>query len=335
MTKRIFLAVAVGISLLFVVILLSSHLLIAVVPLVAVALVWYATKTPRKLLKTQLTPLHQISEGVVKVQGTVSAPTIFTTPYFKQECIAYHYKKANITYDSETGSENENEVITEEEFQDFYLTNATGKVKVVAEKLNLGFLSAKSDTIHSIKYAVDDVRHTERTLQNGDLINVMAYAKRNAHYEFELVETAKQPLVISNHSFENESRKSFKTFKYILPYAALMYVLVNYFIFFAPVKAHLAQNTAFVLFAFFGAPILGLILAVVGRKAEGFLDAFLSTLGGILLMVTLIAFPLLCLLLMTKTAFYTIVCVWLSVFVCVSLCMGINYKKLVKLNQQS
>ena len=335
MKKNVFYVIILGICLLFTIILLFSHLIIPVAPVFVGAMVWYTTKTPIKLLKTQITPLHQVTEGVVKVQGTVSAPAIFTTPYFKQECVAYHYKKANITYDSETGSENENEVSFEEEFQDFYLTNATGKIKVVANKLNVNFLSAKSYTIHSIKYAVNDVRHTERTLKNGDLINVMAYARRNADHELELIETEKQPLVISNNIFENESRKSFKTFKYILPYAVLMYVLVNYFIFFAPVKTHLAQSTAFVLFAFFGAPILGLIFAVVGRKAEDFFGAFLSTLGGVLLIVTLLAFPLLCLLLVTNAAFYTIVCVWLSMFVSVSLCMGINYKKLVKLNELS
>ena len=142
-----------------------SRILIPLFPIIVGVLIWYTTKTQRKLIKTATTPIYQIAEGWIKIQGTVSASKTFETPYFKQECIAYTYRKANISYDSEDNSERENSATVEEEFQDFYLTNATGKIKVILNKLNLAFLPSKTDTKHSIKYAVDNTRYTERTLK--------------------------------------------------------------------------------------------------------------------------------------------------------------------------
>ncbi|MFN0254935.1 hypothetical protein [Pedobacter ureilyticus] len=321
-----------GISALLFVALFFSHLMIAIVPIIGAIVVWLVSKTSIKLIKTKFTLIHLLNEGLVKIQGTITAPKTFTTPYFKQECIGYYYKKADLTYDSESGSEYEKDATIEEEFQDFYLTDATGKIKVIAPRFNLAFLPVKTDTVHSIKYAVDDVRHSERILKNGDKISVMGYAKRNAGYSFEIIEQPNNPIVISNADFESKSRKSFQVFKFILPYLILMYLSVNYFVFFAPLH-HWKQNDALIVFGFFGVPILGIISAIIGKKETGCLYVFFSVLGGTLLLTSLLTFPLLCLLLISKTAFYTIVCVWLSVFVCTLLGLGINYKKLADLNE--
>lgn len=329
---KTFYLIIFAISALFFVALLFSHFIIAIVPIIGAILVWLVSKTSIKLIKTKFTPIHLLNEGLVKIQGTITAPKTFVTPYFKQECIGYYYKKGNITYDGESGSEYEKDATIEEEFQDFYLTDATGKIKVIAPRFNLAFLPVKTDTVHSIKYAVDDIRHSERTLKNGDTISVMGYAKRSTNYSFEIIEQPNSPLVISNADFESKTQKSFKVLKYLLPYLILMYFSVNYFVFFAPVQ-HWQQNDALIVFGFFGVPILGIILAVIGKKETDFFHIFFSVLGGTLLLVSLLTFPLLCLLLMTKTAFYTVVCVWLSVFVCTLLGIGINHKKLVEFNE--
>lgn len=309
-----------------------SHFIIAIAPIIGAILVWFVSKTSIKLIKTKFTPIHLLNEGLVKIQGTITAPKTFTTPYFKQECIGYYYKKANITYDSESGSEYEKDASIEEEFQDFYLTDGTGKIKVIAPRFNLAFLPVKTDTVHSMKHAVDDIRHSERTLKNGDKISVMGYAKRNAGYNFEIIEQDNSTLVISNTDFESKTQKSFQVFKYLLPYLILMYISVNYFVFFAPVQ-HWKQHDALIVFGFFGVPILGIILAVIGKRETGFLYVFFSVLGGTLLLTSLLTFPLLCLLLMTKAAFYTVTWVWISVFVCTLLGIGINHKKLADLNE--
>ncbi len=305
-----------------------SRILVPLFPIIVGLLVWYVTKTQRKLINTATKPIYQISEGWIKLQGTVSASKTFETPYFKQECIAYTYRKANISYDSEDNTERENSATVEEEFQDFYLTNTTGKIKVMLNKLNLALLPAKTDTKHSIKYAVDDIRYTERTLKNGELISVLGYAVKNGNHEFELSEQSNQPLVIATPDIEDKTKKSFKVFKYLMPYFILMYLTVNYFLFFAPVKQHLEKSTAFVLFIFFGMPILGVVFAVIGAKLNGFGKDFFSGLGGICLVVSLLSFPLLCLLFMIDTEFYIIKRVWASIFVCTSLAMLINYQKL-------
>ncbi|TCD10511.1 hypothetical protein EZ449_09190 [Pedobacter frigidisoli] len=305
-----------------------SHILIPLVPIIVGVLVLYTTKTQRKLIKTVPTPIYQITEGWVKIVGTVSASKTFVTPYFKQECIAYNYRKADISYDSEDNTERENSAIIEEEFQDFYLTNATGKIKVIVNRLNLALLPAKTDTKHSIKYAVDDIRYTERTLKNGDLISVLGYAVKNSNYGYELTEQDKKILVIATPNIEDKTIKSFRIFKHLTPYLILMYLAVNYFMFFAPVKQHVEKSTAFVLFTFFGMPILGVILGAVGTKFTGFSKDFISGIGGICFIVSLLSFPLLCLLFIANTEFYIIKRVWASIFACTSMAFIITYRKI-------
>lgn len=305
-----------------------SRVLIPVFPIITGLLVWYKTSTQRKLIGAALTPIYEIAEGWVKVQGTVSASKVFETPYFKEKCIAYQYRKANISYDSEDGTERENNAVVEEEFQDFYLTNQTGKIKVTVNKLNIDYLPARTDTLHSVKYAVDDVRHTERALKNGDLVSVMGYAEKNSSYQFELNENGSRPLVIATPGFEDKTKKLFQLFKHLMPYLILMYLAVNYFLFFAPVKQHVEKSTAFALFSFFGIPLLGVLLGVVGNRFSGIVKDLINGIAGICFFVSLLSFPLLCLLFITETEFYVIECVWLSVLVCITLAFTINYRKI-------
>ena len=305
-----------------------SRILVPLLPVIVGVLVWFATKAQRKLIQTAITPIYQIAGGWVKVQGTVTASKTFETPYFKQECVAYTYRKANISYDSEDNSERENSATVQEEFQDFYLTNATGKIKVVLHKLNLALLPARTDTKHSIKYAVNDIRHTERILKNGDLISVMGYAGKNRNYAFELSEQENQPLVIATPDFEDKTKKSFKVFKQLIPYFILMYLAVNYFLFFMPARQHAEKSTAFVLFIFFGMPILGVVFGLFGAKSSGFRKDVLSGIGGICFSTSLLSFPLLCLLFMTNTDYYIIERVWASVLVCITLAFTLNYRKI-------
>jgi|GEM_PF-793016 len=305
-----------------------SYILIPLFPIILAVIVYFSTKTQRTFIKKKPTPIYQLTEGWVKIEGTVSASKIFETPYFKQQCFAYTYEEAKIDYSADSGSEYTVSAELEENFQDFYLTNATGKIKVIANKLNLSNLPSKTEVKHSIKYAVNDIRYTERTLKNGDLISVLGYAVKNSNYGFELREQGEKILVIGTPDFEDKTCKSFRVIKYLLPYLILMYLAVNYFLFFAPVKQHIEQNTAFILFCFFGMPILGVVLAIIGSKLTGFSKDFFSGLGGICILVTLLSFPLLCLLLITKTEFYTILCVWASIFFCTTLSFIMNYRKL-------
>jgi len=305
-----------------------SLILVPILPPVMGILIWYVTKTQRKLVRTETTPIYQIAEGWVKIQGNVSALKTFVTPYFKQECIAYTYEEGNITYDSESGSEHVSKTSSRKEFQDFHLSNGTGKIKIIIKDLNLTLLEAKSDTKHSIKYAVDDIRYTERTLKNGDLISVLGYAVKNSNYAYELTAQANQPLVIATPDFEDKTIKSFRVFKYLMPYLVLMYLSVKYFLFLAPGRPREEQNTAFAISSFFGVPILGVLFGVIGAKLSGFGKDFFFCLGGICFFVALLSFPLLCLLYMVGTNQSTIIRVWASIFICTTLTMVLNYRKL-------
>jgi len=320
--------ILIGLGITLYIALSFSRILVPLFPIIVGLLVWYTTKTQRKLIKTATTPIYEIAGGWIKIQGTVSAAKTFVTPHFKQECIAYTYRKADISYDSEDNTERENSVTTEEEFQDFYLTNPTGKIKVILHKINLALLPAKTDTLHSIKYAVDDIRYTERTLKNGDLISVLGYANKNSNHQFELSEQDNQPLLIATPDFEDKTKKSFKVFKYLIPYFILMYLAVNYFLFFAPVKQQIEKSTAFVLFIFFGMPILGILFSVIGTKINGFGKVVLSGIGGTCFVTSLLSFPLLCLLFMTDTDYYLIERVWASILLCTTLAFTIHYRKI-------
>jgi hypothetical protein len=265
------LLMALGLSLFTLV--FFNHFIVPIFPVIATVFAIYVTKTQRRLLKTKQTPISSIKTGLVKIQGTVEAPKIMETPFFKVQCIGYSYDKANISYNDE-GSDYVTSATQHNDFQDFYLVNETGRIKVIADHLNLSFLPAQVKTIHSIKQSESDIRHTERTLKNGDLINVMGNAIKNNQQQFELRAEPKSPLVVSTSAIENRTQKGFRAIKYLSPYILLMYISVNYFLFFAPVKSHLEKNTAFVLFSFFGIPILAVILGVAGNRTDGFSNLF-------------------------------------------------------------
>jgi hypothetical protein len=304
-----------------------SHFIVPIFPVIAAVFAIYVTKNQRRLLKTKQTPIYNLQTGPVKIQGIVEAAKILETPFFKTQCISYSHEKANISYSVE-GSDYVTSAIQSNDFQDFYLVNETGRIKVIADHLNLSFLPAQVKTIHSIKQSESDIRHTERTLKNGDLINVLGNALKNNQQQFELRAELKSPLLISTSAIENSTQKGFRAIKYLLPYILLMYISVNYFLFFAPVKLQMEKNTAFVLFSFFGMPILAVILGLTGNRMNGFPKLFFSNLAGICFGVTILTFPLLCLLFATETEFYRILCIWASIFFCTTLASIMNYKKL-------
>jgi len=306
---------------------LSSRFIVPAVPIILAVIVVIVTKTQRTLINKKATAIYELTEGVVKIEGTISAPKTFETPYFKQQCIAYTYKEGNITYDSDTGSEHVNSTFEKEEFQDFYLSNSTGRIKVMITKLNLALLPAKTDTLHSVKYAVDDIRYTERTLKNGDLISVLGYAIKNARHEFELREQGDKPLVIATPAVEDKTRKAFKVLKDLLPYLILMYVGVNYFLF-APIKIQILESEIFPYFAIFGMPILALILSVIGNRMDGFAKLFFTHLAGICFSVLFLSFPLICLFYLIKLEFTRIFCIWVMIFICTTIAFIMNHRKL-------
>ena len=305
----------------------SSRFVVPAVPIILVVIVIIVTKTQRTLINKKSTPIYELTEGLVKIEGTISATKTFETPHFNQECIAYIYEEGYLTYDSDTGSEHVNRTLKKEELQDFYLSNATGKIKVIITKLNLTFLPAKTDTLHSIKYAVDDIRYTERTLKNGDLISVLGYAVKNNNHEFELREQGDKPLAIATPAVEDKTRKAFKVLKDLLPYFILMYVGVNYFLF-APMKIHILESAVFPYFAIFGMPILALILGLVGNRFDGFAKLILTNLGAICFSAFFLSFPLICLFYIIKLEFTRIFCIWATIVICTTLAFIMNHKKL-------
>lgn len=304
-----------------------NRFIVPAVPIILVVIVFIITKSQRTLVNKKPVAIYELTEGLVKAEGTISATKTLETPYFKQQCIAYVYEEGNITYDSDTGSEYVNKILKKEGFQDFYLSNATGKIKVVITQLNLALLPAKTDTLHSIKYSVDDIRYTERTLKNGDLISVLGYAVRNNHHEFELREQANKPLVIGTPAVEDKTRKAFKVLKDLLPYFILMYVGVNYFLF-AHIKIHVKESVVFPYFAIFGMPILALVLSIIGKQFEGFTNLFLTNLGGICFSVSFLTFPLMCLFYTIELEFSRIFCIWATIFICTTIAFVMNHRKL-------
>lgn len=305
----------------------SNRFIVPVVPIILAVVIALVTKAQRNFINKKPTAIYELSEGLVKIEGIISAMKTFETPYFKQQCIAYTYEEGNITYDSETGSEYVHKTTTKREFQDFYLSNATGKIKIVVTQLNLAFLPTKTDTKHSIKYAVDDIRYTEKTLKNGDLISVLGYAVKNNNQEFELKEQGDKQLVIGTPDVENKTRKAFKVLKDLLPYLILMYAGVNYFLF-APIKIHILESEVFPYFGIFGMPILAIILGLIGNRFEGFAKLLFLNLAGICLSVSFLTLPLLCLFYMIELEFSRIICIWATIFICTTLAFAMNHKKL-------
>ncbi|SHE41848.1 hypothetical protein [Pedobacter caeni] len=319
------LLMAVGLSLLTAIFL--NNFIIPLFPVLVAVLVIYLTRSKRILLKTKETPISNLTGGLVKIQGTVEAPGILESPFFKEQCVGYNYEKGEVHY-YDDGNEQVTISMRKNDFQDFYLMNKTGKIKVIAADLNLSLLPAQIKTIHSLKHTENDIRHTERTLKNGDLIHILGNAIETNHNEFELKALPESPLVISTPAIESHTQKGFRAIRHLLPYIVLIYLAVNYFLFFAPVKVQLGPNKGFIIFSIFGMPVLALIFAAIGSKMHGAFKFFFTSLAGICIIVTLLASPLLCLLHMTKTEFYRMLCIWISIFLCTTIATIMNYNRL-------
>lgn len=298
-----------------------NRYIVPVLPVILAVIVYFFTKTQRTLIKKKLTPIYELTEGLVKIEGRASALSVFESPFFKEECIGYSYEQAKIAYDDETGSEYTVSAVQSDKCQDFYLTNSTGKIKVIANRINFSFLQKQVKVVGNIK-------HTERTLKNADVVSVLGNAIKNNKAEFELQKLAENPFVVSNEAIISKQQKAFRAIKFLLPYIVLMYIGVNYFLFFAPIKIQMEKNTAFILFSFFGMPILAVVLGLIGNRMEGFGKLFFSNLAGICFGVTLLTFPLLCLFFTIELEFYRIVCIWITVLVCNTLAFVTNFKRL-------
>lgn len=294
--------------------------ILAILPLVVGIFVYFITKTQRTFIKKYYTSIDNLSEGIVKIEGKIEAEKTLESPYFKEECISYTYKDANIDYDDETGSEYTKNAILKSEFQDFYISDATGKIKVNSKGLDISFLSIKTKLIGK-------KRHTERTLKYGDEITIIGTAVKNNENKIELQKSDKNPFTVSDHTNINNQKQVFRTINFFLPYIIFMYILVNYFLF-APLKINIKENEIFPYFAIFGMPILAVILGIIGNQFEGFIKQFLSNFAGICFFVALLTIPLICLFYIIELEFSRIICIWLNILVCTTLAFVFDYKKL-------
>ena len=256
----------------------------------------------------------------MKIEGKVQSTTVLETPYFKDKCIGYSYEEAEIDYFEDSGDENTISAILTRDFPDFYLFDGTGKIKVKADGLDVTFLEVKTKKIKKI-------RHSERILKNDDGITILGNVVKINGNELILQKLDKNPFTISDKTIITRQEKSFKILKLLLPYFFLMYVGVNYFLFFAPVK-NLGKSDAFSYFSIFGMPILGLAFNYIGKDSDGFMKVFFSLLAAICFGVMLLSVPLIFLFLMIKLEFYRIFCIWLTILVCTTLAFVFNYKKL-------
>lgn len=306
--------------LLMVFLIFLSKIIVPVFPIIIGAMTYFASKTQRILIKKNYTSINNLSEGLVKIEGKVNSTTTLETPYFKDECVGYSYEEAEIDYFEESGDERKVSANYKMDFPDFYLSDATGKIKVNADGLDVTFLAVKTKKIKKI-------RHSERTLKNGDEITILGTIVKNKWNELILQKSDENPFTISDKNIIIKQEKSFQIIKLLLPYLVLMYVGVNYFLFFAPEK-NLGKSDAFSYFSIFGMPILGLAFGYVGKNSDGFMRVFFSLLASICLGVTFLSVPLIFLFLMIELEFYRIFYIWLTILVCTTLAFVFNYKKL-------
>lgn len=282
-------------------------------------MVYFFTKTQRTLIKKKSTLINKLTEGLMKIEGKISASNHIESPFFKEECIGYNYEKAEIDYDNETGKEYTKSAIKKNNFLEFYISDKTGKIKVNPDGLDLSFLPERTKLISK-------TRHTERTLKNNDEIIVLGTVVKNSLNEFELQKVDKNPFTASNKTALSKQQKTFRAVKVCLPYFILMYVGVNYFLF-TPVEIPIKENEIFPYFAIFGMPVLAIILGLIGSRFDGFANLILSNLAGNLLMVSFLTIPLLCLFYTIELEFFRIFSIWLIILVCTTLAFVINFKR--------
>jgi len=286
--------------------------LIIVIPLVICVLVLIASRRYVSLTRLKTDTIGELkNDGVVKLHGKVMSRQAFQSPLKQKSCIGYHYKVEDISTDDE-GHSSYATVSAEDKCYDFTLSDYTGSIYVRSANLSLSLLKPQMETR-------GNRRHSEKCFESGQQLTVVGFAVYNSSsFKYELEGKGKSSFFVADAAAADKVKNALKMLTRFLPFGLLIYAAVCYFLlYYKPVHPH-EEKTAFTMFAFFGMPILFIILAVFSRKNDA-TAGFFGILAAICILTLLISFPLMICLYMFNTPHETIQWIWLSILTGITL----------------
>lgn len=318
------LIIGIAVSLMF------MKYLVPVVPLVLGVLVYLGTNNLKAAVFTKAKNLHELTEGTAKLEGRATARSEeILSPYFKETCIGYLYTvEEYVPTDDSIRSELRSQ---SKDCRNFVLSTDSGTININANQIDLSQLKPKSIDVHSLKYNENDMRHNERTVKNNDEIVVIGDVRKNLFNEFEITKIDGKPFFVTTKNRVEASKISYQMFWQVLPWLILLYLVVNYFLFFAPTK-DLPKRDAFAYFIFFGLPMLFLIFLALARDSQSWIGKLFRYLGSVCILTSLLSFPLLILFYMIELEYYRMLCIEISIATIVALMCLFNYNQLNRLN---
>ena len=310
--------------------LLFAKFLVPIVPLVIGLLVFYTSNKFRATVFRAPQNIREITAGQVLLEGTVTKyDEELTSPYFKEKCIGYVYHQTEYipTEDGYDGKV----LLDETDFKSFMLSTQFESIKVDGKELDLKQLKPNNYTEHSLKPDVNDIVHSEYLLKNGDQIVLVGTAVKSFYQGFEIAKAGKEPFFVTTRNKIEEQKISFKVVKSLFAWMLIIYIAVNYFLFFAP-SNNMPKSDLFAILAFFGLPILFLVFLLIGQQRKDWFSQIFQYLAGVCILSSLLTFPLLILFYMMELEFYRIFCIVISIISITALGLLFNYKKLTEYN---
>lgn len=313
--------------------LLFAKFLVPIVPVLIGILAYYGTYKLRVTTFKKPQNIHELTEGPVLLEGTVVKDGAdLTSPYFKENCIGYLYKEIEYVPNDDGYYNN---VLKEELIcSDFTLSTNSGSVKVIGHQLDLKRVIPKTHLVHSLKPDVNDIGYEEYLLKSEDKIVIAGTAVKNIYQRLDIAKFNNEPFFITSRNKIEQQKISHQVLRSLFPWMCVLYAVVNYFLFFAPSK-NMPKNDVFVVFTFFGLPVLFLVFWLIGKDKKDWFSQVFQYLAGVCILSSLLSFPLLILFYMIKLDHYRIFCIFNSIVAVTALAMLFNYKKLIEYNTQS
>ena len=309
-----------------------TKFLVPILPLIIGGIAYFSTiklrnatfKTPQKV--------YELSEGQVLLEGSVlPLEQEIISPYFKEICVGYLYKEIEYV-PIEDGYRND--VKTEvAECQNFTLNTNSGNIRINGAGLDLNQISPRKYNQHSIKPDINDVGHLEYLLKNNDQVIIIGNAVKNIYQRLEIGKKDNEPYFVTTRSKIEQQKISFQVLKRLIPWMCILYLVVNYILFFAP-NVSMPKNDVFAFVAIFGLPILFIIFWIIGRDKNDFISQTFQYLASVCIFSSLLSFPLIILFYTIGLPFYKIYYTFISIIAVVALGIIFNLRKLTAYDQQ-
>ncbi len=306
-----------------------AKFLIPIIPILIVVVVFYYSKEIKATLFTSGKSLHGLAEGSIKLEGkaTVLDEQILS-PYFNEPCIGFQYTEEESVPTSDGYN---TEILSQKKMcKDFTLTTKTGTIKINADRIKMSDLEVRKKTVHSLTFNVNDITHVERILKNDDEVVIIGDVMRKSG-RLEIAKLENNAFFVTTKSKIEGLKVSYQIFLQLMPWAAILYLTVNYFLFFAPIK-EVPKNDAITYFFIFGLPILFIVFWLIGKEGESFPARIFQYLASVCIITSILSFPLLIVFHMIELAYYRIFCIMLSILAINAIMILVNSKQLTALN---